>query len=153
MNVPQLCVGAVAVLEGRLLLVRRGASPGVGEWSVPGGRVEVGEGIADAVARELREETGIAGVCGALLGWVELIAEDHHFVVLDFLVDVADARDPVAGDDAAAAAWVPLDQVAELPLVEGLAAFLRHHGVLGPEVGATVAPAVSDPSTPGPASR
>ena len=153
MTAPQLCVGAVAVVEGRLLLVRRGRSPGVGEWSVPGGRVEVGEGIADAVARELREETGIAGVCGALLGWVELIAEDHHFVVLDFLVDVADARDPVAGDDAAAAAWVPLDQVAELPLVEGLAAFLRHHGVLGAEGAAVAVPLLSDPSTRGPASR
>jgi 8-oxo-dGTP diphosphatase len=125
----------------------------VGKWSVPGGRVEAGEGIADAVARELREETGIAGVCGALLGWVELIAEDHHFVVLDFLVDVAEATEPVAGDDAAAAAWVPLDRVRDLPLVHGLGDFLHHHGVLGPDGGATVAPAVSDPSTPGPASR
>jgi 8-oxo-dGTP diphosphatase len=152
-NVPQLCVGAVAVVDDRLLLVRRGASPGVGEWSVPGGRVEVGEGIADAVARELREETGIAGVCGALLGWVELIAEDHHFVVLDFLVEVDEARAPVPGDDAAAAAWVPLDQVRGLPLVQGLGDFLHRHGVLGPDGGAAMAPAVSDPSTPGPASR
>ena len=153
MTVPQLCVGAVAVVDGRVLLVRRGRSPGVGEWSVPGGRVEVGGGIADAVARELREETGIEGVCGALLGWVELIAEDHHFVVLDFLVDVDDAREPVAGDDAAAAAWVPLDQVRDLPLVEGLGDFLHRHGVLGTDGGATMAPSVSDPSTPGPASR
>jgi 8-oxo-dGTP diphosphatase len=123
-------VGAVVVAGGRLLLVRRGRPPGAGAWSVPGGRVEPGEGVADAVVRELREETAQVGRCGDLLGWAEVVGDDHHFVILDFTVTVADPRPPVPGDDAAEAAWVPLAEVASLPLVAGLEAFLRRHGVL-----------------------
>jgi mutator protein MutT len=128
---PQVCVGAVAVDDGRLLLVRRGRGPAQGEWSVPGGRVERGETVGEAVVRELAEETGLEALCGPLLGWVERIGEDHHFVILDFMVEVLDAGDPVAGDDAAEVAWVPLEDVAEMTnLVEGLAEFLHEHGVL-----------------------
>ena len=149
MRRPELCVGAVVVEDGRLLLVRRGRPPGAGEWSIPGGRVEAGELVADAVVRELREETGIDGVCGPLLTWVELVGEDHHFVVLDFTVRAPGGQAPVAGDDAAEAAWVPLDQVASLGLVAGLAALLEEHGVLPQR--RTAAP--SGPSTPAGASR
>ena len=152
MTAPQLCVGAVAVTDGALLLVRRGRSPGAGEWSVPGGRVEAGETVAEAVRRELAEETGLEGTPGRLLGWVEVIGDGHHFVILDFVVEVGARTEPVAGDDAADAAWVPLDQVAALPLVDGLAAFLQQHGVLGAADADGTAP-VSGPSTPGPASR
>jgi 8-oxo-dGTP diphosphatase len=127
---PVLGVGAVAVLDGSLLLVRRGHGPAAGEWSVPGGRVERGELLAEAVVREVREETGLECVCGSLVGWVERIDDDHHFVIADFEVTVLDDRTPVAGDDAAEAAWVPLDQVLELNLVDGLAEFLHEHGVL-----------------------
>ena len=55
---PELCVGAVAVRDGRLLMVRRGEEPGKGRWSLPGGRVEAAESVVSAVLRELREETG-----------------------------------------------------------------------------------------------
>jgi 8-oxo-dGTP diphosphatase len=128
---PQVCVGAVAVDDGRLLLVRRGRGPAQGEWSVPGGRVEPGETVGEAVVRELAEETGIEALCGPFLGWVERIDEDHHFVILDFAVEVMEAVDPVAGDDAVEAAWVPLEEVAEMTnLVDGLAEFLHEHGVL-----------------------
>lgn len=127
---PQVCVGAVCVESDRLLLIRRGRGPAAGEWSVPGGRVEAGETLAEAVVRELAEETSLEGVCDRFVGWVERIGEDHHFVILDFAVTVLDDRDPVAGDDAAEAAWVPLEEVAELALVEGLAEFLHEHGVL-----------------------
>ncbi|MST32659.1 NUDIX domain-containing protein [Acidimicrobiaceae bacterium USS-CC1] len=125
-----MCVGAVAVDRDRLLLVRRGHGPGAGWWSVPGGRVEHGETLAEATVRELREETGLEGVCGELLGWVERIEDPHHFVILDFVVTVLDPSGPVAGDDAAEVAWVPLADVADLRLVDGLAEFLHDHGIL-----------------------
>lgn len=127
---PELCVGAIALLDGNLLLIRRGHGPAAGEWSIPGGRVERGEVLAEAVVREVREETGLECVCGELVGWVERVAVDHHFVILDFEVTVLEHTQPVAGTDAAEAAWVPLDDVADLPLVEGLTEFLHDHGFL-----------------------
>ena len=114
----------------RLLLVRRGRGPAAGEWSVPGGRVEAGETLAEAVLREVAEETGLDGVCDELIGWVERISDEHHFVILDFRVSVLGPAEPVAGSDAAEAAWVPLSEVAELRLVDGLAEFLHEHGIL-----------------------
>jgi 8-oxo-dGTP diphosphatase len=127
---PELCVGAIAVHDGRLLLVRRGRPPGAGRWSVPGGRVERNELLAEAVARELYEETGLVGVCGPLVGWVERFAEDRHFVILDFEVTVLDDTGAVAGDDAAEVRWVPRADVVELDLVDGLAEFLADHGII-----------------------
>jgi 8-oxo-dGTP diphosphatase len=128
---PEVCVGAVVVEDGRLLLIRRGRGPAQGEWSVPGGRVEAGELLAEAVVRELAEETGLEGVCGEMIGWVERIGEDHHFVILDFAVTLLDPDgDPIAGDDAAEAAWVPLHELADLQLVEGLAEFLHDHKII-----------------------
>ncbi|MCU0270923.1 MAG: NUDIX domain-containing protein [Acidimicrobiales bacterium] len=127
---PELCVGAIAVNDGDLLVVRRGQGPAAGEWSVPGGRVEHGELLAEAAVRELAEETGLEGVCGPLLGWVERFVDDRHFVILDFEMTVLERREPRAGDDAAEAAWVPLDDVCDLALVEGLAEFLHENGVL-----------------------
>lgn len=126
---PEVCVGAVVVDDDELLLVRRGNAPAAGMWSVPGGRVEPGETLGEAVLRELEEETGLEGVCGPLLGWVERIDDEHHHVILDFTVTVRDRQEPVAGDDALEAAWVPLGEVAELPLVEGLVEFLHQHGM------------------------
>ncbi len=127
---PEICVGAVTIVDGSLLLVERGQGPGQGMWSLPGGRVRLGETLAEAVIRELREETGVEGLCGSLLGWVEWLDDDHHFVILDFIVDVLDPVDLVAGDDAVNARWVPLNEVSEWNLVEGLVEFLHEHGVL-----------------------
>jgi 8-oxo-dGTP diphosphatase len=127
---PEVCVGAVAVAGDRLLLVRRGREPGLGLWSVPGGRVEAGESLADAVVRELAEETGVVGTCGALLGVAERLDHDHHFVILDYLVVVDEAVPPAPGTDADEAAWVPLAEVRQLALVPGLAEFLVEAGVL-----------------------
>ena len=125
---PELCVGAVAVHDGRLLLIRRGTPPATGQWSLPGGRVEGGELVTEAVVRELREETGIGGTCGELVGWVERPSATGHFVILDFAVEVGDPTGAVAGDDADAVAWVPLGEVLALDLVAGLGQFLRDHG-------------------------
>jgi 8-oxo-dGTP diphosphatase len=130
MNAPELCVGALAVHDGRLLLVRRGRPPAAGQWSVPGGRVERGELLAEAVARELREETGLEGLCGPLVGWVERFPPGRHFVILDFEVTVLADGPLRAGDDADEVAWVPLADVAEQDLVEGLAEFLHEHGII-----------------------
>ena len=91
---PEVCVGAIALDDDRLLLIRRGHGPAAGEWSIPGGRVEAGETLAEAVVRELVEETGIEGVCDQLVGWAERIGPDHHFVILDFSVTVLEASTP-----------------------------------------------------------
>ena len=131
-RVPQVAVGGVAVEGDAVLLVRRGRPPQAGRWSIPGGRVERGETLAGAVERELLEETGLSVRCGPFLGWVERIGPEHHFVILDFEVKVAPGdASPRAGGDALEAAWVPRHDVAALDLVDGLEAFLRHHGVLG----------------------
>lgn len=97
---------------------------------MPGGRVERGETLAEAVVRELWEETRVAAVCGELLGWVERITDDDHFVIMDFRVVPLEDAAPVAGDDAAEVAWVPLTEVSELTLVEGLAEFLHDQGII-----------------------
>ena len=82
------------------VLVARGPEWPEGRFSVLAGFVEPGESLEDAVAREVKEEAGIEGVCGPLIGWVERIDDDHHFVILDFSVDVLEGTEPVAGDDA-----------------------------------------------------
>jgi mutator protein MutT len=127
---PELCVGAIAVDDDQILLVRRGRGPAEGEWSIPGGRVEAGETLAEAVVRELEEETGLGGVCEGLAGWVERVGDGYHYVILDFYVTIIEGADPKAGDDAAEAAWVPLAEVADLRLTDGLAEFLHDRGIL-----------------------
>jgi ADP-ribose pyrophosphatase YjhB (NUDIX family) len=111
-------------------MVRRGHGPGAGQWSVPGGRVERGETLAEAVVRELEEETGLAGLSGPFLGWVERLDDDAHFVIMDFEVVVLSPDPPTAGSDAAEARWVPVWEVPELNLVDGMAEFLSEHGVI-----------------------
>ena len=127
---PEVCVGAIAVNDGRLLLIRRGRGPAAGEWSGPGGRVEWGETAAEAVVRELAEETAVEGVCDQLVGWVERIGDGYHYVILDFAVTVLEPEKARAGSDAAEVAWVPLGDVPHRPLVEGLAEFLHEHGIV-----------------------
>jgi len=132
---PAVAVGAVAVLDDALLVVRRGHGPAAGEWSVPGGHVELGETLQAAVVREVLEETGLEVVVDRFLGWVERMGDapaPYHFVILDFDVTVLDpAQPPVVGDDAAEVAWVPLHELSELRLVDVLYDFLRDVEVLG----------------------
>ncbi len=127
---PELAVGAIAVRGDEILMIRRGHGPAAGEWAVPGGRVEQGELLAEAVLREFREETGLDAVCGPFVGWVERLGHDHHFVIMDFEVIVMSNDDPVAGSDAAEAVWVDLNRLSELTLVEGLETFLAEHGYI-----------------------
>jgi 8-oxo-dGTP diphosphatase len=128
---PEVAVGAVVVRDDRLLVVRRGHGPGAGEWSVPGGRVEGGETLHEAVVREVWEETGLEVVVERFLGWVERLGGEHHFVILDFCAGLLEAEAvAVAGDDAAEVAWVPLHELSEIRLVAGLHEFLTDQGII-----------------------
>ena len=123
-------MGAVVGDDDKLLLIRGGHWSAAGDWSVPGGRVRFGETVAEATVRELREETGLVGVCDELIGWVERVGDGFHFVILDFEVTLLNTGEPTAGDDVAEVAWVPLSEVGEYSLTEGLAEFLHEHGII-----------------------
>ncbi|MCC6021227.1 MAG: NUDIX hydrolase [Thermoproteaceae archaeon] len=127
---PQVAVAALVVKNGAVLLVRRGQEPGAGKWSLPGGRVEPGERLEDAVLRELEEETGLRGVVKGLLGISEYIEREgggvkHHFVILIYRVDVAGGGEPRASGDAAGAAFVPLEEALRMELTHTAREALR----------------------------
>lgn len=136
---PQVCASALAVVDGRLLLVRQARAAAEGRtdtWAMPGGRVEPGESVREAVVRELREETGLRARCGEFVGWDEVRRPDAHYVILDFRVELLDPPSAaVAGDDADAVAWVPLAEVAAQGLIPGVLAFLVSHGIVAPPAG------------------
>lgn len=126
---PQLAVGAVVRdAGGRLLVVRRGRAPARGRWTLPGGRVEGGEALTVAVAREVAEETALRVDVGPLVGVHELVTADHHVVILDFHATVV-GGELHAGDDAVEAAWMGRAALAAAGPTDGLLDFLDRHGV------------------------
>jgi len=107
---PLVGVGAVVVEEGRVLLVRRGTEPLKGHWSLPGGLVELGEALSAAVAREVREETGLIVEPVELIELVDRIHREedrvrYHYVIADYLCRVAGGA-LQAASDAEAVRWV-----------------------------------------------
>jgi 8-oxo-dGTP diphosphatase len=104
---PWLGVGAVILDGDNVLLVHRANEPFQGWWSLPGGVVETGELLKDAVRREMREETGLEVEPLSIVEVFESIRPTHHFVVIDFLCRVIGGV-LSAGSDAASAQWFPL---------------------------------------------
>jgi 8-oxo-dGTP diphosphatase len=147
---PVVAVGLVARdRAGRLLLVRRANPPARGRWSLPGGRVEWGETLAQAAARELAEETGLEAAVGEIAGTVERIGEGHHYLIVDLWAELADDAVPAAAGDAADARLVELDRLPGYRLSPGLAGFLAGIGCW-PE-GVPVPDDLPGPASGGPA--
>lgn len=129
---PDVGVGAVAILNGEsVLLVKRGHEPSKGLWSLPGGRVVHGETLAEALRREIREETGLEVEVGEVAGIVERHYPEQglHYVIIDYFVTVIGGK-LRAGEDAEDARWVPLNEIESLDLVPRLVEALRDFGVL-----------------------
>jgi ADP-ribose pyrophosphatase YjhB (NUDIX family) len=114
-DLPIVGVGVVIVEAGRILLVQRGNDPGKGLWAVPGGKVDFGETLRAAAAREVFEETGLIVDVGHVIWAGEHISSHGHIVLIDFLGSFT-GGELEAADDADRAEWVPLSDVADYPL-------------------------------------
>ena len=116
---PLLGVGAIIALDGRILLVRRSNPPMQGEWSIPGGLVETGETIKEALIREVHEETSLEVEPVRLIEVFERILRDKesrvqfHFVLMDYLCQVVSGGIN-AGSDVSAVRWAKLDELESL---------------------------------------
>lgn len=125
------CVGAICIdAEHRILLIQRGREPARGQWSLPGGRVEAGEDVLDAVVREVREETGLDVVVDREVGTVRRPAPSGGtYVIRDFIVTPT-VGELAAGDDALDARWVPLADLGDWDTSKGLVEALEAWGLL-----------------------
>lgn len=118
---PIVAVGALIIQDGRVLLVRRATEPLKGEWSLPGGVVETGETLEEAVKREVLEETGIETFVQRAVGLFQRIIPDangrvrFHYVVHDYLCGPS-MGETKAADDVDQVAWFTKDEVKTLPL-------------------------------------
>lgn len=136
---PIVGVGGIVWRDEEVLLIKRGKPPRRGEWSLPGGRQELGETVEAALRREVLEEVALHLGPLRLVDVVDLVDRDatgtvrHHFTLVDFMADAMPGV-PVAGSDAAAVAWFPLPALGALGLWEAtlrvitLAASMRREG-------------------------
>jgi 8-oxo-dGTP diphosphatase len=121
---PLLGVGALLFRGDSILLVERGREPLKGSWSLPGGLVETGELLADAVAREILEETGLVIKPLRIFQIFERILRDaagqaeYHYVLVDYVCKVV-SGELRAADDVSRAEWVPRENLTDYPLTEG----------------------------------
>ena len=118
---PIVGVGGVAFVDGRVLLVKRRFEPLAGRWSLPGGALEVGETLAEGLAREMKEETGLDVEVGPVVDVFDRITRDaqgrprFHYVLVDFLCTVR-AGTPAAGSDVAEVALADTGDLARFDL-------------------------------------
>jgi 8-oxo-dGTP diphosphatase len=123
---PYLAVSAAIVRAGKILVVRRARPPAHGLFTLPGGVVEVGETLAEAVMREVREETGLTIEPVALAGFRETVVRDaqdrveRHFVILCFAARWQ-AGEPVLNEELSEAFWLAPAELADLKTTPGLA--------------------------------
>ena len=129
---PVVGVGAVILDRDQILLEKRKNSPGKGKWSVPGGLVELGEDVEQAVIREVKEETCLDVYEPRLINVVNYVslsdrgAVVYHYVILDYIVNVK-GGDAKAASDADALKWVPFNEVEEYDLTESFRLFFRRN--------------------------
>lgn len=118
---PRIAVGVVVIKDGLVLLIKRAKPPRQSEWSIPGGAQELGETVAEAAIREVKEETAITITAPTFLEVIDFIDRDpagkvsHHYTLVDFGAEYQSGKIS-AGDDAAAAKWVALDDLADYNL-------------------------------------
>jgi ADP-ribose pyrophosphatase YjhB (NUDIX family) len=121
---PCLAVGALILDAGRVVLVERGKPPLVGFWSLPGGLVETGERLEDAIIREVFEETGLRVQTGSIATVFERVMPDvdgrceYHYVLIDFYCTILGGH-LRAGDDSRRVAWFEIASLADLSITEG----------------------------------
>jgi len=127
---PLIGVGAVIVADNRVVVVRRGHEPLKGEWSIPGGVLEIGETLRAGAAREAVEETGLVVEAGEVLEVLDRIVRDaegriqFHYVLVDFLCRPI-AGELRAGGDAEEARWIGCSELETFPIADSAAAVLR----------------------------
>jgi len=123
-------VGAVIVQSGKAVIIKRAHDPRKGEWSLPGGRVELGESLIDATKREMLEETGLVVEVGEVVEVFDRVhrhdrAVRYHFVIVDFLCTVIGGS-LCAGDDAEDVAWADGVEAERYGVNEHALRVLRH---------------------------
>jgi mutator protein MutT len=122
-------VGAIITRDDHLLMVRRAKDPGRGLWSIPGGHVEAGEYLTDALVREVMEETSLEVEVGQLVGILELPGPDH-IIILDYHATADGEGAPIAGDDVDDVRWVSFGEIANLECTPRFEETMRGWGVL-----------------------
>jgi len=129
---PLVGTGALIFKDSGLLLVKRGAQPGFGKWSIPGGLVEVGEKVKDAMMREVKEEVGFDVEVVKLTDVVDTVTLDsngrvqYHFVVVNYLARIVGGELKTA-TDILEARWVPVEEVEKCNLTSSFRAFFEKH--------------------------
>lgn len=127
---PIVGVGGVIVQDGKAVIVRRGQEPRKGEWSLPGGLVELGESLVDATRREMKEETGLDVEVGPLVEIFDRVHRDadgrvrYHFVIVDYVCEPISGT-LTAGSDADEARWVAIEEIDRYGVNAHAAAVLR----------------------------